>query len=206
MIRLNGRWLSGLGGRSHAGAGNRTDDDGARADPRPRASAAEVMTKTNTRPNTELTDTDTAAVETLQAIGSRIWSLRSSRNLTLQELGELTGLSASMLSLVERARPVPRSGRLWPSHMHSGSTCVIWSRATVRTSRSVSRREEQPEFHTPSGVRRRVLRDDRQRGLEVAINEYEPGTPSAEQPLHHEGFEYGSSSRASRGADRRSGI
>jgi transcriptional regulator with XRE-family HTH domain len=150
------------------------------------------MTKTNTRPNNELTDTDTAAVETLVAIGSRIRSVRSSRNLTLQELGELTGLSASMLSLVERGKTSPSIGTLVAISYALG----VHMRDLVSGDRPaepdpVSRREEQPEFHTPSGVRRRVLRDDRQRGLEVAINEYAPGTSSAEQPLHHEGFEYG---------------
>jgi quercetin dioxygenase-like cupin family protein len=110
----------------------------------------------------------------------------------LQELGEMTGLSASMLSLVERGKTSPSIGTLVAISYALG----VHMRDLVSGDRPtdpdpVSRREEQPEFHTPSGVRRRVLRDDRQRGLEVAINEYAPGTSSAEQPLHHEGFEYG---------------
>ncbi len=150
------------------------------------------MTKTNTRIKAEPTDTDSVAVETLQAIGSRIRGLRSSRDLTLQELGELTGLSASMLSLVERGKTSPSIGTLVAISYALG----VHMRDLVSGDRPtepdpVSRRDDQPEFHTPSGVRRRVLRDDRQRGLEVAINEYAPGTSSAERPLHHEGFEYG---------------
>ncbi|HEX2368599.1 MAG TPA: cupin domain-containing protein [Acidimicrobiia bacterium] len=150
------------------------------------------MTKTTARPDAELADTDSAAVETLHAIGTRIRSLRSRGNLTLQELGEMTGLSASMLSLVERGKTSPSIGTLVAISYALG----VHMRDLVSGDRPsepdpVSRREEQPEFHTPSGVRRRVLRDDRQRGLEVAVNEYAPGTSSAERPLHHEGFEYG---------------
>ena len=150
------------------------------------------MTKTTARPDAELADTDSAAVETLHAIGTRIRSLRSRGNLTLQELGEMTGLSASMLSLVERGKTSPSIGTLVAISYALGVHIATWYRATDRPSPTpcpVARNS--PKFHTPSGVRRRVLRDDRQRGLEVAVNEYAPGTSSAERPLHHEGFEYG---------------
>jgi quercetin dioxygenase-like cupin family protein len=40
-------------------------------------------------------------------------------------------------------------------------------------------------------VERRILRDDRVNGVEIAINQYAPDTGSAPIPIHHEGFEYG---------------
>ena len=46
-------------------------------------------------------------------------------------------------------------------------------------------------YATSEGVTRRILRDDRIRGLEVALNEYGPGGESADWPLHHGGYEYG---------------
>jgi uncharacterized cupin superfamily protein len=36
-----------------------------------------------------------------------------------------------------------------------------------------------------------VLRDDRIRGVEIAINQYGPKSQSAERALHHSGYEYG---------------
>src|SRR5689334_10605997 len=49
---------------------------------------------------------------TLAAIGFRIRELRQLRALTLQELADVSGLSTSMLSLVERGRASPSIGSL----------------------------------------------------------------------------------------------
>src|SRR5918994_2299004 len=48
----------------------------------------------------------------LAAIGNRIRDLRGQKTLTLQALSELTGLSPSMLSLVERGQTTPSIGTL----------------------------------------------------------------------------------------------
>ena len=104
----------------------------------------------------------------------------------------MTGLSASTPSLVERGKTSPSIGTLVAISYALGvdmRDLVSGDRPSERD--PVSRREEQQEFDTRSGVRRRLLRDDRQRGPEAAINEHAPGTFSAVRPLHHEGFEYG---------------
>ena len=44
---------------------------------------------------------------------------------------------------------------------------------------------------TAAGVTRRILRDDRARGVEIAINTYKPGTASAPEPVAHDGCEFG---------------
>jgi len=49
---------------------------------------------------------------TLAAIGLRIRELRQLRGLTLQALADVSGLSTSMLSLVERGRASPSIGSL----------------------------------------------------------------------------------------------
>src|SRR5947209_349892 len=49
---------------------------------------------------------------TLAAIGCRIRELRQTRELTLQQLADVSGLSTSMLSLVERGRASPSIGSL----------------------------------------------------------------------------------------------
>src|SRR5918992_904002 len=57
-------------------------------------------------------DTVVDADATVVRIGTRIRTLRSERNLTLQSLAESTGLSSSMLSLVERGKTSPSIGTL----------------------------------------------------------------------------------------------
>jgi transcriptional regulator with XRE-family HTH domain len=137
-------------------------------------------------------DQSAQAVDTIAAIGARIRALRLQRDMTLQRLGELTGLSASMLSLVERGRTSPSIGTL----------IVVCSALDVHMSdllaghgrllRSpLSRSDEQPAIVTAEGVLRRILRDDRLRDVEIAINEYAPRTGSAAGPLSHAGYEYG---------------
>jgi transcriptional regulator with XRE-family HTH domain len=132
------------------------------------------------------------AAETIQAIGIRIRELRAKRQLTLQALAEMTGLSASLLSLVERGKTSPSIGTLVSvAHalgIHMNDLVPGESRTWVTP---VTRRDEQTRYSTPEGVARRVLKDDRVRGVEIAINEYVPGGRSASSSLHHGGYEYG---------------
>jgi transcriptional regulator with XRE-family HTH domain len=137
-------------------------------------------------------DWDQAAAATLVAIGARIRNRRVAHMLTLQELGELTGLSASMLSLVERGKTSPSIGTL----VSIASALNVHMSDLVSDDGQgepdpVSRSADQAVFKTPGGVLRRVLRDDRPRGIEVAINEYSPGGASADWALRHDGYEYG---------------
>lgn len=55
----------------------------------------------------------------------------------------------------------------------------------------VVRHEDQQVYVTGEGVQRRVLRTDAAHGIEFVMNEYETGTGSAGEPVHHEGHEYG---------------
>ena len=55
----------------------------------------------------------------------------------------------------------------------------------------VSRASQQPINGTAGGVRRRILRQDRRRGVEIAISEHAPDIGSAATPVHHAGSEYG---------------
>jgi quercetin dioxygenase-like cupin family protein len=55
----------------------------------------------------------------------------------------------------------------------------------------VVRASEANAVETAQHVIRRVLREDKTRGLSVAVNEYAPGTGNADQPVTHDGFEYG---------------
>ncbi|MDZ7677754.1 MAG: cupin domain-containing protein [Acidimicrobiales bacterium] len=134
-------------------------------------------------------DTD----ETVVAVGSRIRKLRSERQLTLQMLSAKTGLSASMLSMVERGRTSPSIGTLVAiaSALRVHMSALFDIDDEEQPVEPVHRLDEQPRFETAAGVLRRVAQNDNVRGVELVVNEYLPGTASAAVPVHHSGLEYG---------------
>lgn len=139
-----------------------------------------------------MTDTVVDADATVSQVGNRIRELRVQRNLTLQALAERTGLSSSMLSLVERGKTSPSIGTLVAisSALNVHMTDLFDDR-TVEEGEPVVRVEDQPVYVTGEGVQRRVVRTDDEHGIELVFNEYEPGTGSGGELVHHEGYEYG---------------
>jgi transcriptional regulator with XRE-family HTH domain len=132
------------------------------------------------------------AGQTLEMLGARIRLLRTARGLTLDALARSTGISVSMLSLVERGRTSASVGTLMAlSSALSVSMSELFARGAPHYGQELIRAEEQPVVETLPGVVRRILRVDEARGVEIAINEYAPQTGSARTALHHTGFEYG---------------
>jgi transcriptional regulator with XRE-family HTH domain len=130
--------------------------------------------------------------DVLTCIGRRIRQLRTEKKLTLQALGERTGLSTSMLSLLERGKTGPSIGTL----VVIASALEAQMSDLLRPNDAgeegiVASVESQREYETAEGVVRRILKHDRQRGVEIAINEYAPGTANSPEPHAHGGFEYG---------------
>jgi len=129
---------------------------------------------------------------TLAAIGLRIRELRKGRDMTLQALAAVTSLSPSMLSLVERDRASPSIGSLLVIGSALGvamSDLIVCEPASDE--KLVVRASDQHAVETAQHVVRRLLREDRARGVSVAVNEYAPHTGNAEKPVTHDGFEYG---------------
>ena len=132
------------------------------------------------------------AAQALLAIGTRIRQVRSERGFTLQALADMTGLSASLLSLVERGKTSPSIGTLVAvAHALGVHMADLVPGAPPVSEIPVVRVHQQPVYSTPEGVNSRILCDDRVRGLEVALNEYASGGRSADASLHHDGCEYG---------------
>jgi transcriptional regulator with XRE-family HTH domain len=133
-----------------------------------------------------------AAEDAIAMIGTRIRDIRTMKSMPLRALAESTGLSMSMLSLVERGKTSPSIGTLIAicSALDVHMADLLAPANLVRVS-PVSRVAEQPVLQTKEGVERRILRDDRANGVEIAINQYAPNTGSAPIPIHHEGYEYG---------------
>jgi transcriptional regulator with XRE-family HTH domain len=130
--------------------------------------------------------------DAIALIGTRIRDVRTLKGMPLRALADSTGLSMSMLSLVERGKASPSIGTLIAicSALDIHMADLLAPVSLVRQS-PVSRAEDQPVVQTRAGVERRILRDDRVNGVEIAINQYAPDTGSAPTPIHHEGFEYG---------------
>ena len=129
---------------------------------------------------------------TLAAIGVRIREARLARGLTLQALADVSGLSPSMLSLVERGRASPSIGSLIVISSALGSTMSdLLAVEAPADEKLVVHEAEQQVIETTQHVVRRLIRQDRARGVSLAVNEYAPHTGNAEVPITHEGYEYG---------------
>ena len=127
----------------------------------------------------------------LNTIGRNIRKLRISRSLTLQDLADQTSLSPSMLSLLERGKTGPSIGTLVVIAASLGAQMSDLMDHGDANNNMVSRVADQTVIETEAGVRRRILKQDRARNIEIAINEYDAGTSSAPLPRGHEGYEFG---------------
>lgn len=135
---------------------------------------------------------DATTANALSAIGNRIRELRQARGLTLQALAEACALSQSMLSLVERGRASPSIGSLIVIANALGvqmSDLIVEQPAD--DSKFIVRRNDQRIIKTAANVIRRLMREDRLRGISIAMNEYQPNTGANADPIKHDGYEYG---------------
>ncbi len=156
-----------------------------------RATASSARQAADAQPNVWIGQGDDAR-ETVAYLGSRIRELRGQRNLSLQRLAGMTGISSSMLSLVERGKTSPSIGTLVAICSALGIHMTdLFDTDSRRTREPVVRAADQPVYQTPEGVMRRIVRTDDARGIEIVFNEYEPSTGSGASPVHHKGYEYG---------------
>lgn len=128
----------------------------------------------------------------VRRIGSQIRRARLQQGLTLQHLSDRTGLSVSMLSLIERGQSSPSIGSLVAVCDALGTSMTeLFEGLEDGDSRTVIRHRDQQAYTTEEGVRRRILLHLSRLGVEFAENEYQPGTRSAARPVHHAGIEFG---------------
>jgi transcriptional regulator with XRE-family HTH domain len=130
-------------------------------------------------------------VDVLASIGQNVRRLRTEKGFTLQALAKRTRLSPSMLSLVERGKAGSSIGTLMVLASALDVEMGDLLGESAREDDLVSRVKSQRVVETADGVSRRIVRNDRQRGVEIAVNEYRPATASSPVPVRHAGFEYG---------------
>ncbi|MEO1020407.1 MAG: helix-turn-helix domain-containing protein [Pseudomonadota bacterium] len=130
--------------------------------------------------------------DVLIAIGRRIRQLRNENDMTFQALADRTGLSVSMLSLLERGKTGPSIGTLVVIASALGAQMSdLLETEAHNDEENLARAETQRTYETAAGVTRRIVKHDRARGVEIAINEFQPGTASSAEPRGHQGYEYG---------------
>jgi transcriptional regulator with XRE-family HTH domain len=137
-------------------------------------------------------DVAQATADILAAIGERIRTARLAQGMTLQSLAAAANLSPSMLSLVERGRATPSIGSLVVIANCLGvAMSDLVAPGPPANPGVVVRVADQQIVEMANHVIRRIIREDRVRGVSIAINEYQPDTGNSDQPVSHDGYEYG---------------
>jgi len=132
------------------------------------------------------------ADETILLVGARVRALRLRQDLTLKDVAERTGVSVSMLSMLERGVASASVGTLVSVasalgvHMYD-----LFDHPDGQNASPVTRVEEQSVIRMGTGTTRRVAHHDLAAGLEFAVNTYEPAGDSGPTATHHDGREFG---------------
>ena len=139
-------------------------------------------------------EASTAALDTertIRRIGGQIRRLRAARGLKLQDVADRTGVSVSMLSMLERGVAGGSIGTLVAVSSALGVHMSDLFEQETEEKSPVRRLADQIQVETGAGVLRRVAHHDEANGLEMVVNEYAPGTSSGARPVHHAGTEFG---------------
>ncbi|MBJ3784998.1 helix-turn-helix domain-containing protein [Devosia sediminis] len=131
--------------------------------------------------------------KTFALIGQQIRKTRQRRRITIQQLADASGISASMLSLVERGMTSPSLLSLTAIGRNLGLTLAEMMSGELQEppEEAVTRVQNMPLIKTPDGILRRILRQDRKRGVTITYNEYGSGIGNSPVGITHTGFEYG---------------
>lgn len=133
-----------------------------------------------------------AAEQTMLLVGARIRAMRLRQQLTLRDVAERTGVSVSMLSMLERGVSTASVGTLVAVasalgvHMYD-----LFAHKDGTDGSPVTRVSEQAVIRMGEGTTRRVAHSDAAAGLEMAVNEYDLGGASGPSATHHDGREFG---------------
>ncbi len=131
---------------------------------------------------------------TLRQVGARIRMARMRRRMTLVHVSKATGLTPSMLSMVERGVATPSIGALMAiSDALKVPMASLFGPVLQATTKGspVVRRAAQPVMNTGRGAQRRLVIRDVVNNIELAENTYLAGVSSADRPLRHLGRECG---------------
>lgn len=130
--------------------------------------------------------------ERIRNVGAKIRAIRSEKNMTLKELSNVTNLSLSLISMIERGEANPSIGSLVAiSDALQVSVGELFDDKQSENFQPVVRKHEQAVVQESKGVTRRILVLDNKNKIQMSENTYEPGTASAETTTRHRGMEFG---------------
>src|ERR1700722_16213706 len=129
--------------------------------------------------------------EVLRAVGKKLRLRRVERGFTLQAVSDRTGVSAAMLSLVERGKASPSVGTLVAINSLLNLHIPELLGNSFGNGELVTRAAKQAVVKPLRGVTHRVVADDQARGLQITLNHYSRGSANSAEPITHSGFEYG---------------
>lgn len=122
-------------------------------------------------------------------LGSEIRRNRIERGLTLVDIAASTGLSVSMLSMLERGKTGVSVGSLVAVASALGVAVGDLFHSATAPESSLVRRGEQPELTIGPGVTRRIIQRSPEHGLEVTALQLEPAAHTGAELVRHEGQE-----------------
>lgn len=126
----------------------------------------------------------------MKQLGMEIRRLRRDRGYTLNDVASRTGLSASMLSMLERGLAGPSIGTLVAVSSALGVQMAELFHAEKQVAGPVLRHGDQMVVQTGPGITRRIVSSDDANGIEVSVLELEPGSDTGVKPVRHSGQEY----------------
>lgn len=147
-----------------------------------------------------MTHPESPADDDSAELGRRLREHRRTAGLTLQEVADRAGVSKSFVSQVEAGKVNPSVSSLKRIAATIGVQLgallddqdVIGAPASRRPDVAVVRRGHRKMIKWPSSdVTSSLLTPDMRRKMEVLLSVYAPGHSSGEEPITHEGEEFG---------------
>jgi transcriptional regulator with XRE-family HTH domain len=140
---------------------------------------------------TPTTRTATTTAELLRSVGKKMRIRRAERGYTLQTVANQTGISAAMLSLVERGKTAPSVGTLVAISSVLDLRIPEILGNLSQDEQVLTKLANQSVIKNLHGVLHRVVTDDNAHGLQITVNQYPRSSSNSPEPITHDGFEYG---------------
>lgn len=131
------------------------------------------------------------------SIGGRLKHLREEHHYSMRKLGEMAGVSASLISDAERGRSEPSISVLKRLAAALGTTLMYFftdpEKLEGRVIRSSNRRSlgTHPPDASGSGIRFELASPKEAQAIEAIVGEYAVGASLGDEPVTHEGEEWG---------------
>jgi quercetin dioxygenase-like cupin family protein len=149
---------------------------------RPAEKAVQKRNRSDGQRDGEIAEESSSALTTL---GSNLRALRRSRNLSLNDVAEGTGISSSFLSLVENGGSDITIGRLTRVIEYFGISITDLVPSATPKDPDIVRKAERTQLRSPvEGLEIFLLTPDTRRAMMAMLLELEPGAGRAEHGDH----------------------